>query len=133
MNETRIRKLIDDRSLRIEFLPVEQNPFMPNPADGLRHFFCTLEGQGIEGFEFYYSCEDDGAKPQAEAALARLIDDIEDYSRCAGFEAFAALLGEEGEGGDSRIALAYEEIARLASCMERLIETEQSPSVAPGA
>jgi hypothetical protein len=129
-----IAVLIDAHSLQFRALPAEFNPVMPQDSDDMVHWFCTLSGGPISGFDFYISLGQvfEGAPPSSELALTLLLEDVRAYKECEGYEDFARLLGIEDDDaeGQAQGYAAYEELSKLSPLMDEVLELE-NPSPAP--
>lgn len=123
----------DRKGLDITFSEASENPFMPNMEKGLSHWFCKLTVDGNEAFDFYFSTSST-ERPTRKQVLMRLVEDVEDYRACDGFEDFLALLGqdEEGEEGGSEGLLAWGELGRLSGLVDRYFPENEPSRPSPG-
>lgn len=129
---TDIAALIDAHSLQFRALPAEINPVMPQDSDDMTHWFCTLSGGPISGFDFYLSLGEtyEGNPPTAEFALALLLEDVRAYKTCEGYDDFAKLLGIEDDDaeGQAQGYAAFEELSKLSPLMDEVLELENLSS-----
>lgn len=120
--------LIESNGLEFNAIPAASNPLMPQESADLSHWFCTLSGDAISGFDFYVSLGADyeGREPSLEFALSLLIEDVRSYRGCEGYEDFARLLGiDDGDPeGDALCFAAYEELSRLSPLIDEVLDLE---------
>lgn len=123
---TDLAAIIESNSLEFHAVPVESNPVMPQETDDLTHWFCTLSGGVISGFDFYVSlaADYDGAPPEAEFALSLLLMDVRAYRECAGYDDFAKMLGIEDDDpqGQAQGYAAFEELSKISPLMEEVLD-----------
>lgn len=123
---TDIAAIIESNELEFKAVPAEMNPVMPQDSQDLTHWFCTLSGGVISGFDFYVSLDEgyDGAPPDAEFALNLLLMDVRAYRECAGYDDFARMLGIEDDDpqGQALGYAAFEELSKISPLMEEVLD-----------
>lgn len=121
MTPDEIERLLDENSLVLTKTRTENNPFMPGEKDDMYHWFCTLSGPAIAHFEFYASCT-----PEVEPTDADMVDvlvkDIKAYRGCSGYEDFLKVFGIDDGEDRADVALAWQELGRLAPLVEQVVE-----------
>lgn len=124
-------ELIEAHGLSFKSHEVGENPYMPQDSSDLRHWLCSVDGDGIDRFEFYISAGEDACPgaPGAAFALSLVMDDVRAFRECAGYADFARLIGVDDE--DPSGAVAWNEVSRLAGIIEPLAQAALSLSV-PG-
>ena len=123
--------LIDAHGLVFSCHEVAENPFMPQDSDDLRHWFCTVSGGAVPGFEFYVSLGDDagGAEPSPSLAISLVMEDVRSFRACEGYADFAKMIGLDETDPSGRVA--WDEIERLAPMAEALADIGQKPTMNP--
>jgi hypothetical protein len=121
MNHQDIDQLLEDNSLVLTKNQTETNPFMPGEKDDMYHWFCTLSGPAIEHFEFYVSCTPE-IDPTDTDMLNVLVKDIKTYRGCEGYEDFLKVFGIDDGEDRAEVALAWQELGRLAPLVEQVVE-----------
>lgn len=131
---TDIAAIIDANDLQFRSIPAQANPVMPQDSGDMSHWFCTISGGPIAGFDFYISLgESYGSEPpSAELALSLLLEDVRAYKECEGYEDFARMLGIDDDDSDGQAHgyAAYEELSKLSPLMDEVLDLD-SPSSAP--
>lgn len=111
--------------------PVAENPFMPQDSRDLSHWFCTISGGPVEGFEFYVSVGEDVTddQPSAALALSLVLEDVRSFRSCEGYSDFVRMIGLDET--DPAGAVAWEELGRLAPLVEALVELGEKSTLNP--
>lgn len=135
MTPEEISGLFETNGLSLTRTQTEANPFMPGDKDGLDHYYCVLSGGGIETFEFYFSHTPD-LSPSDEELVGVLMTDIKAYRGCSGYEDFLRVFKLTDDEDRADVALAWDELGRLAPLMDQVLELANGaaplPTPAPG-
>jgi hypothetical protein len=130
---TDIAAIIDANDLQFRSIPAQSNPVMPQDSGDMAHWFCTMTGSSISGFDFYISLGENfgGEPPSPELALSLLLEDVRAYKECEGYEDFARLLGIEDDDSDGQAQgyAAYEELSKLSPLMDEVLGLDGPSSV----
>jgi hypothetical protein len=120
--------IIEANDLQFRAIPAQTNPVMPQDTSDLTHWFCSMTGTAISGFDFYISLgESYGTEPpSAELALSLLLEDVRAYKECDGYADFARLIGVEDDDSDGQAQsyAAYEELSKLTPLMEEVLDLD---------
>jgi hypothetical protein len=123
---TDIAAIIEANDLQFNAIPAAANPVMAQDSSDMNHWFCTITGTAISGFDFYVSLGESygGEPPTQELALALIIEDVRAYKECAGYEDFARMLGIEDDDaeGQAQGYAAYEELSKLSPLVEEVMD-----------
>lgn len=123
---TDIAAIIEANDLQFHAIPADGNPVMAQESDDLTHWFCTITGNSVAGFDFYISLGESygGEPPTQELALELIIEDVRAYRECEGYEDFARLLGidDDDAEGQAQGYAAYEELSKLSSLVEEVLD-----------
>lgn len=127
-----IAAIIEANDLQFHAIPAEANPVMAQESDDMNHWFCTITGTAVAGFDFYVSLGQTygSAPPTQELALSLIIEDVRAYRECEGYEDFARLLGidDDDSEGQAHGYAAYEELSKLSPLVEEVMDPA-APSV----
>ncbi len=116
-----IKAFMEANQVKIRFASSDTNPFMPGYSGDMNHWFCNITAASVEPFDFYYSTSQD-LQPDADMALQRLIEDIEQYKECEGYENFLSLFDIDEGDGESDLAVAWAELERLEPMVTQLTQ-----------
>ncbi|NTF17242.1 hypothetical protein G6L37_02200 [Agrobacterium rubi] len=123
---TDIAAIIEANDLQFSAIPTDVNPVMAQESDDMNHWFCTVTGNTVAGFDFYVSLGQSygDEPPTQELALSLIIEDVRAYRECEGYEDFARLLGidDDDAEGQAQGYAAYEELSKLSSLVEEVLD-----------
>jgi hypothetical protein len=130
MTSEDIAELMEENGLVLKRAQTERNPFMPGEKSDMVHLYCTLSGGGIESFEFYFSHTED-MSPTDVDIVSLLVKDIKTYRGCAGYAEFMLVFSLTDDEDRADLAVAWEELGRLAPLVDRVLDLGTAPEVAP--
>jgi hypothetical protein len=122
MTTDEVASIIEENNIVVTRNPASKNPFLVGDAEEFRHFFCSISGAGIDNFEFYFS--ESGVSMTDAECIAMLISDINIYRGCAGYSEFLGVFGLVDGEDRAEIAIAWQELSRLAPLVDQIIELE---------
>nr|WP_250807601.1 hypothetical protein [Neorhizobium tomejilense] len=125
MTSEGIADLFEENGLTLVRTATESNPFMPGGKEDLKHIYCTLSGGGIDSFEFYFSHTAD-LSPSDHEIVELLIKDIKTYRGCAGYAEFLLVFKLNDDEDRADLAVAWEELGRLAPLVKQVIDLDQT-------
>lgn len=118
--------IVEANGLQFAAVRTEINPFIDRVEPGDLHWFCTITGDAISGFDFYLTTGADRGEepPSAVLALELISEDVRAYRDCEGYGDFARLMGVDDD--DPQGFATYDEISRLSPLVEELLDLDHA-------